>query len=107
MIDQSHNLKGKIEETIQTVTMAQLLFAKAALVDHKALALSQRECNLIAAESLLQDAFNTDVRPAIQDWRDSKGLPRDPLKAFLESGYMERITKERAARNSQSVSSYA
>jgi L-rhamnose isomerase/sugar isomerase len=62
---------------------------------------------LIAAESLLQDAFNTDVRPVIQDWRDSQGLPRDPIKAFLESGYMERITKERAARNSQSVSSYA
>lgn len=107
MIDQSHNLKGKIEEAIQTVVMAQIFFAKAALVDHAALASAQKECDLITAESLLQDAFNTDVRPAIQDWRDSKGLPRDPLKAFLGSGYMERITKERAARNSQSVSSYA
>ena len=107
MIDQSHNLKGKIEEAIQTVVMAQILFAKAALVDHGALASAQKKCDLIAAESLLQDAFNTDVRHAIQDWRDSKGLPRDPLKAFLGSGYMERITKERAARNSQSVSSYA
>jgi L-rhamnose isomerase/sugar isomerase len=107
MIDQSHNLKGKIEETIQTVTMAQQLFAKAALVDHELLAHAQNRCDLIAAESLLQDAFNTDVRPAIQDWRVSKGLPRDPLKAFLESGYLERITKERAARNSHIVSSYA
>ena len=107
MIDQSHNLKGKIEETIQTVTVAQHLFGKAVLVDHVALASAQEKCNLIAAESLLQDAFNTDVRPAIQDWRDSKGLPRDPLQAFQESGYLERITKERAARNSQSVSSYA
>jgi len=107
MIDQSHNLKGKIEEAIQTVVMAQIFFAKAALVDHAALASAQKECDLITAESLLQDAFNTDVRPAIQDWRDSKGLPRDPLKAFVGSGYMERITKERAARNSQSVSSYA
>ena len=107
MIDQSHNLKGKIEEAIQTVVMAQILFAKAALVDHAALASAHKKCDLIPAESLLQDAFNTDVRPAIQEWRESKGLPRDPLKAFLESGYMERITKERAARNSQSVSSYA
>ncbi len=107
MIDQSHNLKGKIEETIQTVTMAQQLFAKAALVDHQALAHAQNRCDLIPAESLLQDAFNTDVRPAIQDWRVSKGLPRDPLKAFLESGYLERITKERGVRNSHSVSSYA
>jgi len=107
MIDQSHNLKGKIEETIQTVTMAQQLFAKCALVDHEALSHAQNQCELIRAESLLQDEFNTDVRPAIQDWRASKGLPRDPMKTFLESGYMERIIKERSARNSQNVSSYA
>ncbi|HEX4786759.1 MAG TPA: TIM barrel protein [Candidatus Sulfotelmatobacter sp.] len=107
MIDQSHNLKGKIEEAIQTVTMAQQLFAKAALVDHEALSQAQTQCELVAAESLLQDAFNTDVRPVIQEWRDSKGLPRDPLKAFQGSGYMQRISKERAARNSQSITSYA
>src|SRR5947199_4506330 len=74
MIDQSHNLKGKIEETIQTVTMAQQLFAKAALVDHATLTAAQTNCDLIRAESLLQDAFNTDVRPEIREWRDSKGL---------------------------------
>ena len=107
MIDQSHNLKGKIEETIQTASMAQQLFAKAALVDHGTLSQAQTKCDLIRAESLLQDAFNTDVRPAIQDWRDSKGLPSDPLKAFQESGYLERVTKERSARNRNNVSSYA
>ena len=107
MVDQSHNLKGKIEEAIQTVTMAQQLFSKAALVDHEELSQAQTNCDLVTAESLLQDAFNIDVRPVIQDWRDSKGLPRDPLKAFLQTGYLERITKERAARNSQSVTSYA
>lgn len=107
MIDQSHNLKGKIEETIQTVTMAQQLFAKAALVDHAALSQAQIKCDLIRAESLLQDAFNTDVRPVIHQWRDSKGLPRDPLQAFLGSGYLERITKERSAKNLNNVSSYA
>ena len=107
MIDQSHNLKGKIEETIQTVGMAQHLFAKAALVDHAALSKAQTNCDLICAESLLQDAFNTDVRPAIQEWRLSKGLPADPLKAFRDSGYMDRIVKERSARNMNNVSSYA
>jgi L-rhamnose isomerase/sugar isomerase len=107
MIDQSHNLKGKIEETIQTVTVAQQLFAKAALVDHPALSQAQTKCNLVRAEGLLQEAFNTDVRPIIQQWRDSKGLPRDPLQAFLESGYLERITKERSPRNLNRVSSYA
>ena len=107
MVDQSHNLKGKIEEAIQTVTVAQQLFAKGALVDHEELSHAQNNCDLVGAESLLQDAFNIDVRPAIEEWRDSKGLPRNPLKAFLESGYIERITKERSVRNSQSITSYA
>ena len=107
MIDQSHNLKGKIEAMIQTVMMAQQLFSKAALVDHAKLALAQQSCDLVRAESLLQDAFNTDVRPAIQEWRVSKGLPPDPMQAFRDSDYLERITKERAERNSRGVTSYA
>jgi L-rhamnose isomerase/sugar isomerase len=107
MIDQSHNLKGKIEAMIQTVTVGQELFSKAALVDGRELAAAQNNCDLMRAESLLQDAFATDVRPAIQEWRESKGLPKNPLEAFRQSGYLERITKERAARNLQSVSSYA
>ena len=107
MVDQSHNLKGKIEAMIQTVVMAQQLFAKAALVDEKKLAAAQESCALVAAESVLQDAFATDVRPAIQEWRDSKGLPKDPMEAFRQSGYLERITKDRAARNSHSITSYA
>jgi L-rhamnose isomerase / sugar isomerase len=107
MIDQSHNLKGKIEAMIQTVTVAQELFAKASLVDDRELAAAQESCDLVRAESLLQDAFATDVRPMIQEWRDAKGLPKNPMSAFRESGYLERITKERASRNSQGGSSYA
>ena len=107
MIDQSHNLKGKIEAMIQTVTVAQELFSKAAIVDARDLATAQKNCDLVRAESLLQDAFATDVRPAIREWRNAKGLPTDPMEAFRQSGYLERITRERAARNSSSVSSYA
>jgi L-rhamnose isomerase/sugar isomerase len=107
MIDQSHNLKGKIEAMIQTVTMAQELYSKAALVDHETLRSLQGKADLVAAESLLQDAFATDVRPAIKVWRQSKGLPPDPLQAFRESGYLERITAQRAGKNAAKVSSYA
>jgi len=107
MVDQSHNLKGKIEAMIQTVTVALQLFAKAALVDEPALATAQKNCDLVRAESLLQDAFATDVRPAIEEWRNSRGLPKDPMEAFRQSGYLERITKERAAKNSRNISSYA
>ena len=107
MVNQSHNLKGKIEAMIQTVVMALQLFAKAALVDEKKLAAAQESCDLISAESVLQDAFATDVRPVIQEWRNSKGLPKDPMDAFRQSGYLERITKDRTARNSSSITSYA
>jgi L-rhamnose isomerase / sugar isomerase len=107
MIDQSHNLKGKIEAMIQTVTMAQQLYAKAALVDHDALLVAQERSDLVAAESLLQSAFATDVRPVIKEWRSSKGLPEDPMDAFRESGYLSKITKERSEKNSTSASSYA
>jgi len=107
MIDQSHNLKGKIEAMIQTVTVAQELFSKAALVDGRELATAQKDCDLVRAESVLQDAFATDVRPVIQQWRESKGLPKSPLEAFRESGYLDRITRERAGRNSRNISSYA
>jgi L-rhamnose isomerase/sugar isomerase len=107
MIDQSHNLKGKIEAMIQTVIMAQALFSKAALVDYERLAKAQRTSDLIRAESCLQDAFATDVRPAIREWRRAKGLPEDPMEAFLSSGYLERISAERAPLNASSISSYA
>jgi L-rhamnose isomerase/sugar isomerase len=107
MIDQSHNLKGKIEAMIQTVVVAQEIYAKAALVNHEALAAAQAKSDLVRAESMLQDAFATDVRPAIRDWRTSKRLPADPMEAFRQSGYLERITAERSARNNVGASSYA
>jgi L-rhamnose isomerase/sugar isomerase len=107
MIDQSHNLKGKIEAMIQTVTSAQELFAKAAIVDHEKLAACQTRCALIDAETCLRDAFSTDVRPVIREWAFSKGLPGDPLDAFRQSGYLERITAERSRREPSADSSYA
>ena len=106
MVDQSHNLKDKIEEMIQTVMTAQELYAKAALIDFPSLTKAQNEQRLIDAENTYKDAFSTDVRPAVREWRRARGLGEDPLAAFRESGYMERITRERAGRES-AVSSYA
>ena len=107
MIDQSHNLKGKIEAMIQSVCRAQELFAKALLVDHGRLAELQSRCELVDAEECLQEAFATDVKPLIREWRESHGLPENPLAAFRSSGYLERVTAERGARNAAAVSSYA
>jgi L-rhamnose isomerase/sugar isomerase len=107
MIDQSHNLKGKIEAMIQTVTMAQELWAKAALVNHPRLVEAQAAPDLVRAEACLQDAFSSDVRPAIREWRESRNLPSDPMQAFRDGGYLQRITADRAARKTSNVSTYA
>src|SRR2546421_830071 len=107
MVDQSHNLKGKIEAMIQTVCIAQELYAKAATVDHDRLPGLQQSCSLVDAEECLRGAFWTDVRPIVVEWRKSKGLPEDPMNAFRESGYVERVTRERRDRHSGTAVSYA
>jgi L-rhamnose isomerase / sugar isomerase len=106
MIDQSHNLKGKVEAMLQTVVTAQELYAKAALIDQARLAELQQECRLVEAEECFRDTFWHDVRPVVRQWRVARGLPAEPLKALAESGYVEKITRERASRNARSVSSY-
>ena len=95
MIDQSHNLKGKIEATVQTVVTAQELWVKAALVDREKLAGLQKACDIVAAEELFRGAFWTDVRPAVAAWREARGLAPDPLAALREGGYVERVAKQR------------
>jgi len=107
MIDQSHNLKDKIEEMIQTAVTAQEIYAKAVLVDHERLTDYQMKAALIDAEECLKQAFASDVRPAIREWRQGKGLAEDPLHAFRESGYTERAVRERSAKNLGAVATYA
>jgi L-rhamnose isomerase/sugar isomerase len=107
MVDQSHNLKGKIEAMMQTVSTAQELYARAALVDHERLAVLQQRCSLLDAEEVLRSAFWSDVRPLVAEWRKARSLPDDPLLAFRQSGYLERITRERQDKNITAASSYA
>jgi L-rhamnose isomerase/sugar isomerase len=106
MVDQSYNLKNKVEAMIQTVLTAQSLYAKASLIDHAALAKARTEQRLIDAENGYKDAFETDVRPALREWRVSRGLPENPMSAFRDSGYTERASRERGAHK-RSTSSYA
>lgn len=107
MIDQSHNLKGKVEEMIQSICVAQEVYAKAALIDHARLQEFQDSCSLVEAEELFRSAFWTDTRPLVQTWRKSRGLPNDPLQALRDSGYVEQIARERQGEHAASSSSYA
>ena len=107
MIDQSHNLKGKMEAMVQTVVTAQELFLKAALVDRERLAELQAKGDIVRAEECLRQAFWHDVRPALREWRRNRALPENPLEALRASGYVERAAAERGERNASRKSSYA
>ncbi len=98
MIDQCHNEKPKIEATIQTVVIAQELYAKAALVNHEKLRRAQARNDVVTAELELKKAFFTDVAPALAAWRRRHELPSDPLAEHRRSGYERRAATERRAR---------
>jgi L-rhamnose isomerase/sugar isomerase len=111
MIDQSHNLKPKVEAMIQTVVIAQELFAKACLVDLDQLTSSQIATDIVAAETCLKSAFFADVSGLISTWRQNRGLTSDPIAAHRSSGYTSKMETERSARRAASgeasESSYA
>jgi L-rhamnose isomerase / sugar isomerase len=106
MIDQSHNLKGKVEAAVQTVVTAQEIWVKAALVNREELSRLQSACELVQAEEAFRGTFWRDVRPMVAAWREMRGLPANPLTALRESGYVERIARERGSRTVD-VASYA
>ena len=107
MIDQSHNMKGKMEAMVQTVVSAQEMYAKAALVDQEKLAALQDECRLVEAEECFRGAFWTDVRPMVREWRTARGITADPMDSLRTGRYLEGITREREAANAGAGSSYA
>lgn len=95
MLDQCHNVEKKIPGQIRSVLNVQEMTARALLVDGDALAAAQMSGDVLAANAVFMDAFYTDVRPALAEWRESRGLPADPMAAFAASGYQERIEAER------------
>ena len=98
MIDQSHNIKPKVQATIQTVCTIQELFAKALCVDRKALAAAQQAEDTVAAEEALRSAFNADVSHLVRDVRRKLKVPADPLTAFRQSGYEQAAAADRSER---------
>ncbi|WP_434971179.1 L-rhamnose isomerase [Microbacterium sp. bgisy207] len=95
MLDQCHNIEDKIPGQIRSVLNVQEMTARALLVDREALAAAQEANDVLAANAVFMDAFYTDVRPALAQWRESRGLPADPMAAYAASGYQARIAADR------------
>jgi L-rhamnose isomerase/sugar isomerase len=95
MLDQCHNIEDKIGGQIRSVLNVEQALAKALLVDSDALVAAQEGGDVLGAHDVLMDAYESDVREMLADRREESGLPRDPMAAFRESGYRERIIAER------------
>ena len=95
MLDQCHNIEGKIPGQIRSVLNVQEMTARALLVDTAALETAQNTGDVLAANAVLMNAFYTDVRPGLAQWRESRGLSADPMAAFAASGYQEKINTDR------------
>jgi L-rhamnose isomerase/sugar isomerase len=99
MLDQCHNIEAKIPGQIRSVLNVQEMTARALLVDRDALTEAERAGDVLSANGILMDAFSTDVRPALAEWRAGRGLPADPMSAYFASGYAERIVADRVGGN--------
>ncbi|MEU6140386.1 L-rhamnose isomerase [Streptomyces sp. NPDC047081] len=95
MLDQCHNIEAKIPAIIRSVMNVQEATAKALLVDREALAAAQREGDVLEANAVLMDAYNTDVRPLLAEVRQDLGLDPDPIAAYRRSGWQQQIATER------------
>ena len=95
VLDQCHNIEDKIPGQIRSITNVQEAVAKALLIDRVELKKAQLEGNVLAANDIFMDAYNTDVRPLLGEMRNEMGLDADPMKAYLASGYGAKIAAER------------
>ena len=103
MIDQSHNVEGKIDAMIQSVANIQIAYAKALLIDEDRLASAQRSGDVLGAHRVLVDAFETDVRPLLAELREQLGLDPDPVEAFRRSGEADRLARARGVASVESA----
>ena len=95
VLDQCHNIEDKIPGQIRSITNVQEAVAKALLVDAPALAKAQANLDVLGANDVLMDAYNSDVRGLLGEVRSEQGLDPDPKAAFARSGYLEKISAER------------
>ena len=95
MLDQCHNIEKKIPGHIRSVLNVQEMTARALLVDTDALTAAQEDGDVLLANEIFMDAFYTDVRADLAAWRETQGLPANPMQAYLASGYQDQIEAER------------
>jgi L-rhamnose isomerase/sugar isomerase len=95
MLDQCHNIEAKVPGQVRSVLNVQEMTARALLLDTDALDKARTAGDVLLANEIFMDAFYTDVRRDLAAWREERGLPADPMRAYLESGYQQQIEADR------------
>ena len=95
MIDQSHNIEPKVEAMVQSVVNIQIAHGKALLVDRPRLRQAQSAGDVLEANRVLLEAYESDVRPLLAEARVRLGLDPEPVSALRRSRYQERVASER------------
>jgi len=95
MLDQCHNIEKKVPGQIRSVLNVQEMLARALLLDTEALDKARTAGDVLLANEIFMDAFYTDVRRDLAAWREDRGLPADPMRAYLASGYQDDIETSR------------
>jgi L-rhamnose isomerase/sugar isomerase len=96
MIDQCSSRENRIQAVIHSIDSLQISLARAMLVDQIKLLEYQKKDNIMLANRFFNNALIlADVRPIVYEARNNKKLPLDPVAAFMQSGYQEKIEKKR------------
>jgi L-rhamnose isomerase/sugar isomerase len=95
MIDASHNVKDPLEDIIQSLEAIMETYAKALLIDQKALKEAQSENDVTRCQEILHHAYKTDVRPLVQKARLERGGAIYPLEVYREQNLRAQLVKER------------
>jgi L-rhamnose isomerase/sugar isomerase len=95
MLDQCHNIEAKVPGQIRSVLNVQEMTARALLLDTDALDEARVAGDVLLSNEIFMDAFYTDVRADLAGWREERGLPADPMRAYLASGYQQQIEADR------------
>lgn len=96
MIDQASGRENRFHSILHSIDSLQISLARAILVDTEKLKELQEKDEIILANRVFNNSISLcDVRPIVYRARMEKNLPIDPIKSFNESGYQEKIEKER------------
>ncbi|HEU5365223.1 MAG TPA: TIM barrel protein [Hanamia sp.] len=98
MIDASHNVKDPLEDLLQSLEAIKIAYAKALLVDRKKLVEAQNNNDVVAAQEIIQQAFNTDVRPLVAEARLREGGALNPLSVYRNEKVREKLIEERGLK---------